>query len=109
MLVVHTEVAQCHHVVLLLDDEHGERADDVETRHDEDEGEEDIGDELFDLHDAESVFLLFIAVFHRIFFACNLLYFLFHGIKVAVGLDAHFQGGPCWSKMERAKPMEVRM
>ena len=88
LAVAGTEGTQRLHVVALVDDEHRERADDVEAGHDEDEGEEDVGDELFDLHDAEGVVLLLIAVADVVLRAHYLLDAALDGLEVAACLQA---------------------
>jgi len=57
-----TQGAQGGHVLLLLNHQHGEGADDVEGGHEEDEGQEEVSNELLDLHNAKGVLLLFVAV-----------------------------------------------
>ena len=69
LCILRPEVAQGAYVVFLVDDEHGDGADDVEAGYQEDEGEEEVGDELLHFHDAEHVFLLFVAVLHGEVFA----------------------------------------
>ena len=74
LVVLGTQVAQGAHIVFLVDDEHGHGADDVETGHEENEGEEEVGDEFFHFHDAEHVGLLLVAVFHGEAVAKDFLY-----------------------------------
>ena len=76
VIVVGSHRMKGFHIGLLVDHQHGERADNVEARHKQDEGEEEIGDELLDAHDAEDVFLLFVAVLHQEPLAQQLLDFL---------------------------------
>ena len=91
LAVAGTHSAQRLHVVALVDDEHRETADDVEARHDEDEREEDVGDELLDLHDAEGVVLLLIAVANVVFGSAYLAYAALHGLEVAARLQPQLQ------------------
>ena len=63
----HAEVAECAHVVPLFEDHHGERGDYIEGGEENDEGEKEIGEELFDFHHVEHVGLLFHAVEHLVF------------------------------------------
>ena len=87
------EVAQRDDVVALVDDEHGEGADDVETGYDEDEGEEDVGHELLDLHDAEGVVLLLVAVVDVEAAVGQADHAGFDGLEIAAGLEAQLQRG----------------
>lgn len=57
-----SEIAQGFHIVALVDDEHGQRADYIEAGYQQDECQEKVGDKFFYLHDAECVGLLFVAV-----------------------------------------------
>ena len=91
LFVVGSQVAQRHHIVFLVDHQHRERTDDVEAGHDEDERQEDIGNEFLYFHDAEGVFLLFVAVEHLIFSAGNLLHLGFHVVDIAARLYAHLE------------------
>ena len=85
-LVGGAEVAQGDDVILLVDDEHGERADDVEAGHDEDKGEEDVGNELLNLHDLEGLVLLLKAVLDVEIVTGNLLHLGLDGIEIAARL-----------------------
>src|SRR5574344_742205 len=62
LLLACPHIAQCHSILLLLNNEHGERANDIETSNHEDESQEDVGDEFFYLHDFKRILLLLIAV-----------------------------------------------
>ena len=79
--------------MFLVNDEHGERADDVEARYEEDESEEDVRDELLNLHNLEGVFLLLIAVKHLIAVTQLVLDARLDTFHVCIGLEAHFNGG----------------
>ena len=89
--VVGAKVAQGGDVVLLVDNEHGQRADDVEAGHDEDEGQEDVGEELFNLHDAERVGLLLVAVEHAEAVASDASHLPLHAGEVGAVLQAQFE------------------
>ena len=86
-----TEISERHHIVLLVDYQHGYRTDDIEARHDEYKREEDICDEFLHLHYPERVCLLLIAVEHTVAVADDLLHLLLHGIEVAAVLQANLQ------------------
>ena len=86
-----TQVAQRHHIVALINDEHGERADDVEAGHHEDERQEDVGNQLFYLHDLKCVVLLLKAVLHTETVSGNALHLGLHLVKVASGLQPQLQ------------------
>ena len=90
LAVAGAEGTQRLHVVALVDDEHRERADDVEAGNEQDEGEEDVGDEFLDLHDAERVLLLFVAVEHAVAFAERGNQVGFHLVGVGVGAELEF-------------------
>lgn len=87
LLVVGTQVSQCVHIVLLVYDEHRQRADDVEAGHDQYEREKHIGKELLYLHNLKRVGLLLIAVQNLVFLAHNAFYLLLHGIDVNARLE----------------------
>ena len=57
-------MAQGFDVVALVDDEHGHGPDNVETGHEDDKRQEEIGHGLLNLHDAEGVGVLLVAVAH---------------------------------------------
>ena len=56
------ETAEGLYVLPLVYHEHRERADDVEASHQQDEGEEEVGNELLDAHHTEDIVLLLVAV-----------------------------------------------
>ena len=87
------EIAEGDHIVFLVDDEHGERAHDVEARHNEDEGEEDVGEELLYLHDFEGVVLLLKAVLDGVAVAGDFGYLALGVGDVGSGLEAQFERG----------------
>ena len=66
LAVVGSEGAQGGDIFLLLNHQHGEGADDVEGGDEENEREEEVGNELLDLHNAEGVCLLLIAVLNEV-------------------------------------------
>ena len=80
-------------VVLLVDDEHRERGDDVEARHNEYEREEHVGEHLLYLHDAERVRLLLETVEHAELLACRCLYLALRRAEVGAWLQSELQGG----------------
>lgn len=88
-----SKIPQCPDIVLLIDDEHRERTDDVEAGYDKDEREEDIGDNLLNLHYAERVLLLLEPVFHDILVAADAADFLLHRLDVRTLFQA--QGEAC--------------
>ena len=92
LLVAGSQVAQRGHVFLLVDDEHGERPDDVEACHDEDEREEDVCEVFLYPHDFVCVGLLLIPVLHAVFVAGNLFHLPLHAVEVRARLQAQFQG-----------------
>ena len=57
-------MAQCLYILTLVDDQHDQRTDDIETGNDQNKSQEKIGDQLFYPHDAIGICLLFITVFH---------------------------------------------
>ena len=63
-MIAGPKVTERDNIILLVDDQHREGADDVETGHHEDKREEDIGNKLLYLHDLEGVVLLFKTVLH---------------------------------------------
>ena len=91
LAVVGPQTAQGLHVLLLVDDEHGERADDVEAGHDEDEGKEDVGHDLLYLHDLEGVGLLFEAVEHLVLRPRYLPRLAFDGVEIAAVFQSQFE------------------
>ena len=91
LTVCRTEIAQRDDIILLVDDEHGERTDDVEARHHEYECQEQVGKEFLYAHDVEGVGLLLVAVQHPVFPAENILYFLFLPVDVNTRSHAQFQ------------------
>ena len=91
LMIAGSEVAQGDDIVLLFDDEHRERTDDVEASYHEDEGEEDVGNELLYLHDLERVVLLLEAVADIEAVAGYLLYLGLHAVEVAAWLQAQLE------------------
>ena len=91
LLVIGTQIPQCHHIILLVDDEHRERTDDVETCHYEDKGQEDVSHQLLYRHDLESIFLLLKSIQHLIFGAGNLLHLSLYCLQVTTLLQADLQ------------------
>ena len=80
-------------VVALFDDEHRERRDDVEARYKDDKREEDVGDELFDVHDVEHLSLLFHTVLDGKFAFADVGEFGLRALDVGAGLKLEFECG----------------
>ena len=93
LTIAGTEVTESDHIVFLIDDQHGEGTDDIETGHHEDKGEEDIGNKLLDLHDLKGVVLLFVAVAHDKLRSTKTLDLGLDSIEIAAGLEAQLQRG----------------
>ena len=93
LLIAGTEVAKGDDILLLVDDEHGQGAYDVETGHHQDEGEEDIGYELLDLHDLKGIVLLFEAVFDDKTVATERLDLELGALEIAAGLQTELERG----------------
>ena len=85
-----TEIAQRDGILTLVDNQHGEGTNDVETGNEQDEREENIGNQLLHFHDAERVFLLLIAVHHLEFIAQLLLKFLLRLVDIRTALQCQF-------------------
>ena len=102
LLVAGTEVAERDDILLLVDDEHGQRAYDVEAGYHEDERKEDVGDELLDLHDLERVLLLLIAVEHQHLVAKRCLHLLLHCLEVGTALQSQLDGRDIALPLEQA-------
>ena len=83
-----TQIAERCNVITLVDDEHRERAYNVKAGHNEDEREEDIGHELFNLHNLERVGLLLIAVFYGKTGSGNLLYLALGCVEIGIRFQA---------------------
>ena len=77
-------MAQSLSIVAFLNDEHGERRDDVETSYEHDEGEKDISDEFLHVHDVEDVGLLLHAVEHLVAIAHNVAQLFLHRLQICV-------------------------
>ena len=88
-----TEVSQRHHVVALVDDEHRQRANDVEAGHHKNERKKNVADEFLNLHDAERVVLLLIAVEHGVAAVADAAHLGLHLLEVAARLEAEFERG----------------
>ena len=102
LMLVGTQVSEGDGVLLLVDDEHGEGADDVEAGDEENEGEEDVGDEFLNLHDLESVFLLLIAVKHLVTGTELVLETVLDTLEVGAWLEAHLDGGNLTCALEES-------
>ena len=79
------------HIVFLLDDEHGERADYVKQGDGEDEGEDEKGHPFLDLHHAERRFLLLETVFYAEVLAQPLLDLLLEVADPGPGFQLKFE------------------
>ena len=88
-----SQVAQGLGVILLVDDEHGNGAYDVEASHEGDKSEEGIGKNFLDAHDSESLFLLFHSVEHAKFFACQFLELALHAVFFGLWRESQFERG----------------
>lgn len=64
LTVVCSQMAQRLYILTLVNDQHDQRTDDIETGNDQNKSQEKIGDQLFYPHDAIGICLLFITVFH---------------------------------------------
>ena len=83
--------AQHLHIVFLLDDEHGERADYVKQSDGKDEGEDEKGHPFLDLHHAERRFLLLETVFYAEVLAQPLLDLLLEVADPGPGFQLKFE------------------
>ena len=92
LFIVGTEITQRNYVVFLVDDEHGERAYNVETCHDKDKREEYIGNDFLYLHDAKSICLLLESVENSILCSGYLLQLLLGFVEVGPGVQAMISG-----------------
>ena len=88
LLVARTKVTQGNYIVFLIDNQHRQRADDVKAGHHQNEGQEDIGNQFFNLHNLESVVLLLKTVFYNELGATQLLNLIFRLVEVAAWLQA---------------------
>ena len=91
LLVIGTQIAQRHYIILLVDDEHRERTDDVETCHHEDEGQ---GKQAisFYRHDPESILPLLKSIQHLVLGSGNLLHLSLDCLQESLpSLQADFQ------------------
>ena len=93
LLIVGTQISQRHHIVLLVDNQHRERTDDVEACHHQDKGQEDIRHQFLYLHNLERILLLLEPIKHLVFVACYLLHLSLHRLQVAALLQSDFQVG----------------
>ena len=84
-------MAQRFDIVALVDDEHRHRTDDVETRYQQDERQEEISHRLLNVHDVKHLLLLFQLVHHLKSLTCQLLHFAFRRIWVGRWLKAEFE------------------
>ena len=100
LLVAGSQVTKGYYVVLLVNDEHGEAANDVKRGYNKNKCEEDVGHELLYLHNLEGVVLLLVAVLYYILIGCHVLYLTLYGIEVTAGLQAKLQ--------RREAPFEVK-
>ena len=71
--------------------QHRERADDVEASHHQDERQEDVSDELLDLHNLKRVILLLKTVLHHELRTTQPTDLLLHSIEIAAWFQAQFQ------------------
>lgn len=100
--IVCSKAAECPYVLPFVYHEHGERADDIEACHQQDKGEEDVGDEFFDAHDAENVVLLFVSVLHLEAFAEQCLQLLFCLVCLEAFFDFDFHARHSALSLEEA-------
>ena len=87
------KVAQGLDVVALVDDKHGHRTDNVETGHEDDERQEEIGHGFLYLHDAEGLGVLFVAVAHGEASLSKVLQFGLCAVNVRASLEREGHGG----------------
>ena len=86
-------MAERVHIAALVDDEHGDRTDDVETGHQQDKGKEQIGHGFLNAHDVEHLLLLFHAVQHGIAFAETAAQVALDALRIGSLAQTKFQRG----------------
>ena len=88
--VIGSKTAERLNIVLFIDYKHRKRSNDVESRYQQYETEDEIGNPFLYFHDFEETFLLFVAVKNPKSLTHNFFYVILNGFRIFGGFNLQF-------------------